>query len=1048
MRQLFRQPGLFLAFLLLCAVMSGPVRAQVGSLEVQVLDARDGGPLPGANVTLSNDQGFFATATLQTGPDGRVRFAVLRAVSGYSVEVGMPGFATHRLADLRVRSNVTERVDVMLTQELQERVQVTAHRDVVQLDEQGSTSKFDDTFIENLPVPGRFYQNMLSLAPGVNDWDDDGNPNVHGARTREFRATVGGVSNTDPLTGEWLSYINPESIEEMEILTAGAGVEYGRASGGFARIVQRQGSNEFEGLFTFIYRSSDLDGNGATGVGGIEVPDYEWVQPGIQLSGPIVKDKLWYRLSHEYLKREDPINFLDRIEVVSQTQRITADQLTWQVTPRNKLAFQYQKDPIEIENYGMDSRVEAEATQTLERGGPTYSVTWTAPYSSNLLVDTVLAYQNHKVDLTPTTQGVENDCVDFLLFPILDLARCFYADRATVTGSHSETVSDRRQRLTVSSQATLFNGRLLGMPHRFKFGLEIENERYYRKLDRGPDIFNFYTVYNPFGLDYGYATARVAAPRETSGRATGVSWALYAEDQFRPASNLTLTLGLRVDREEIDSVGRMAFDPEVETAEFYSRLDEGLPVFSAVPSVFTAYEDVGGFRDQLALVLGVGTNDLPLGSTAQQSAFWQNSRKPDDITLRNTNYSPRLSVAWDPWGDGKTKIAATAGRYYDKIFLAVPLLEVEPPYAEVTFLVNQFCAGCPWKALKPLEGIDATVSTQVVDRDLSTPYQDELSFSFERMLWPETSVKLTYIKRDYQDQLQDIDVNHRYGDEGRCKIAPTLGQPTVVASNGANDTIIDPYTFEEYVDTDPGPGDGRIDDCMGEIIRIGGTLGYDREVPDGKPDLYVMNPGWGEILLLGNFNKTEYEAFVLELVRRQYRNWQMNASYTWSEAVGQAEDFTQLQGNERNLREDEWGPLAYDQTHAVKVSAVSLTPWGFRFGGTLRWESGLPYSLLRARLTAFNVPLDYGGLGDKAVESRLRYPTGQRNDQRNPPFWTLDLRAAREIRLSRRAEMQLTAEVFNLFDDDTLRLESLVDGVTTGERRFGRRWQLGMRLSF
>jgi hypothetical protein len=77
-----------------------------------------------------------------------------------------------------------------------------------------------------------------------------GNPNVHGGRERDFRAQIGGVSNVDPLTGEWLSRINPESIEEMEILPWGAGVEFGRASAGFARVLQTQGSNEFECTFS------------------------------------------------------------------------------------------------------------------------------------------------------------------------------------------------------------------------------------------------------------------------------------------------------------------------------------------------------------------------------------------------------------------------------------------------------------------------------------------------------------------------------------------------------------------------------------------------------------------------------------------------------------------------------------------------------------------------------------------------------------------------------------------------------------------------------
>ena len=65
------------------------------------------------------------------------------------------------------------------------------------------------------------------------------------------QALVGGVSNVDPLTGQWLSRVNPNSIEEMEVVTAGAGVEFGRAQGGFANIIQKQGSNRHEGIVEF-----------------------------------------------------------------------------------------------------------------------------------------------------------------------------------------------------------------------------------------------------------------------------------------------------------------------------------------------------------------------------------------------------------------------------------------------------------------------------------------------------------------------------------------------------------------------------------------------------------------------------------------------------------------------------------------------------------------------------------------------------------------------------------------------------------------------------
>ena len=592
-------------------LLGGPVSAQVGGLTIRVLDASDSAPLPGAQVTLSSNQGLVASTTLLTDERGEAVFPVLRTGSGYIVEVAMPGFATRRMSDLRVRSDSTGRFDFLLTTRLEERVEVVARGEVVPLDTTASTSKFDETFIENLPVPGRFYQNILSLAPGVNDADGDGNPNVHGARTREFRGIVNGVANTDPLTGEWLSYVNPASIEEMQIITAGAGVEFGRASGGFARIVQRQGSNEFEGLFSYFFRSSELDNKPATNFGGVEAPSYEWHQPALMLSGPIIKDKLWFRLSHEYIDREEPIDFVTRIDLMERKQHIIADQITWQVSPRNKLAFQYQNDPLTLTNYGLDSEVTAEATQTLERGGPTYSLSWTAPISPTVLVDSVVAYQNHQRTLTPTTAVTEewwnawNGCVDFFLYPALNNARCVNSDVPTVTGPHYELSDDRRQRLTMRTQATLFAGRFLGGPHRLKLGLEVENERYFRELDRGPDL-HFFTVYNPLGPPSGIATARISTPRVTEGEAEGVSWGLYAEDQYRPVQNLTLTLGLRLDREEIDSEGQLPFDPAAETQALYAGLDEGLPLYQVVPEAFTAYENIGQLQHELAKMLGVG----------------------------------------------------------------------------------------------------------------------------------------------------------------------------------------------------------------------------------------------------------------------------------------------------------------------------------------------------------------------------------------------------------------------------------------------------------
>jgi outer membrane receptor protein involved in Fe transport len=271
--------------------------AQSGGLTVEVVDSD--GPLAGATVTISHPTGFIKTTSLLTDEDGIVEFPVLRPGRGYTIEASFAGLGKHRVDDLEVKISRVSSVTVQLTERLTERVKVTTEGAVVDLEKVSSSVRFSDEFIQDLPVQGRFYQNILPLTPGVQDANGDGNPNVHGSRDRDFKAIVSGISNVDPLTGQQGMQINPNSIEEMEVITAGAGVEFSRAQGGFARIVQKQGSNEFEGVFEFYYRTSKLDGEGAGDSSNLPAPDFQWVQPAIQLSGPIVKDRLWYRLSHE-----------------------------------------------------------------------------------------------------------------------------------------------------------------------------------------------------------------------------------------------------------------------------------------------------------------------------------------------------------------------------------------------------------------------------------------------------------------------------------------------------------------------------------------------------------------------------------------------------------------------------------------------------------------------------------------------------------------------------------------------------------------------------
>ena len=1044
--------GVALAFVISVTAASAQ---STGGLRIRIIDNGDKSEVIGASVTLSNTNKFVATTTMLSSVKGEVLFPVLRAGSGYVIQVIMDGYAGVR-QEVKVDIGAMKDVVIALAPEHIEKVTVIGEKTQVDLDNNDAATKFSADFIQDLPVAGRFYQNVLALAPGVQDPDGDGNPNVNGARDRDFKTSVSGISNVDPLTGQFLNLVASDSIEEITVVTAGAGAEYGRAQGGFAQIIQKQGSNDFEGVFGMIYSSSKLDGNGATNISNSQLPDFYRYQPSLQVSGPIMKDKLWYRLSQEYIRLEQPLVLGSGGTVATTgTDRFsTADQITWQISNRNKMAFQFQADPRTTTNLGVSTLVPSESAVKLESGGPTYSVQWTAPYSPSLLVDTVAAYQDTKLNLLPMETGVPNNC---LPNSALEDARCFFVATGQVSGSSATTSRDNRQRFTLKSDATFYKGRMWGMSHQFKAGLVIENERYYRELLRTPSFTLQSGLNGDGGLTLFAGTTMSVEPFSTQ-RAVGSNWGVYGEDVMRPLSNLSITVGARLEQEHVSSNGLTPFDPAKEAADYLARV-EGLDLPGQRTVIahdsFIAYEDILGSMDAVEAQLANGVDLQESGDLISQLS-WTHFRTPGNIDITNFNVAPRLSVAWDPWNDGKTKFTVSAGRYYDKVFLQIPIAEIEP-----VLVFNEWDAAALYGGTSVLP-YDPSFSYSVVDRNLKTPFQDEYSFAVEREIWEESSISFRYLHRNFKDQFQDININQIPGDYGRCQIQTSVDVPFNVPSPGTGE-VIDPYTGQAYQDTDPGDGDGRLDDCAGRGIQGtaegggvgGGTSSVTLQEADGFADLYVLNPAWQDIFQIGNYNSQKYDALIFEFVRRQYKNWQMEASYTWSQAFGQGEDFNLALGDDRSTLSDEQGYQSYNVRHAVKINATTVTPWGLRVGGAIQWQSGLPYSLLQRDLSFVQTPPVYGDLDRQFRPVRTVYPTHQRNDQRNRSYWNVDAKLVKEMNLPKGMNLQLTAEIFNLLNMDTYAVYNnvsnsgqIINGTADSGRRFGRQYQIGVRLAF
>ena len=1069
--------------LLVLALVSPIALAQAtGGLTVNVLD-EDSAPLPGATVMLSHETGNVAPTASPTNKKGQAVFPVLQAGGGYVIDVSFPGFGKRRETGIRVQIGQQTQINIQLAAELVERVEVTAEAQVVDLKKTTSSAKFTDEFVQDLPVAGRFYQNILTLAPGVNDADGDGNPNVHGSRSRDFQAQVGGVSQVDPLTGQSIGLVNPNSIEEMEVITGGAGVEFGRAQGGFANIIQKQGTNEFEGVFDFLWRSSRFDGTGANDISNLPDPEFDTLQPSLSFSGPIIRDKVWFRLNHDLIDREDPVNTVGGFELRQQERSINADQITWQVSPRNKLVFQYATDIDEITNFGVSSFTPGPSAFAFDRDVSTTQLNWQAPYSTRILIDTTAAFQIAESGISPNQPSAGNECVAD--DPFLSSANCLNQQTGQVTGAGRLDREARSERLTVKSQATIYGGQFWGGTHQFNLGLDIQNERYFQRDQIAPGItfveLNFADNSDEMvELDPTFiAFTNLSVPADNQFRATGNNWALYFQDQYRPFSNTTFTIGLRIDREEVTANGRRPFDPSTELGDYEANLaacqetappGSGICFGRSLAESFTFFEDTRDFLRSIGTVVGLQGDQLTenLAGDVAQTSFWNLRRRQENIDIGNTNFSPFFSVRWDPFSNGKTAFGASYRRYYDKIFLQIPVQEQVAPQTNVAFTLTQ-SEGGTFSNPTVRGSIQPSVTVNAVDRDLRTPYQDEIVLSFEREVFTETSVRVEYVNRRYRDQFQDIDINRAPGDFGACRRPTFTNNSPIVDAAGLSDPndpstfITDPYTGEQYLDTDPGIGDGRIDDCAGDIVEsFGGAVPenpLDRDVrlerPDGVPDLYIQNPAWGSVFFVSNVNEADYESFIVSLTRRQYRSWEMQASYTWAFATGNGEDFQQGLGDDQSLTDDEFGFQSTDQRHVVRLNATTITPWGIRLGGAVRWESGLPFSLQEARTSFAQVTPSLNGFGGSEAQTRIIFPTGQRNDQRNESFWNVDLKATKEMNIARGLNLQISAEIFNALNDDTLQVYNpdleigrQVNGVNDAIQRFGRQWQLGMKLAF
>jgi len=127
--------------------------------------------------------------------------------------------------------------------------------------------------------------------------------NMSGQRGRSNLVNVDGADATDNSINGVRSTVSQEAVQEFQIITNGYSAEYGRAAGGVVNIITRSGSNEFHGdVFGYLRNRNFQAVNPFSTVSN---PAYTRVQAGAAFGGPIKKDKTYYYFSYEITRRHE-----------------------------------------------------------------------------------------------------------------------------------------------------------------------------------------------------------------------------------------------------------------------------------------------------------------------------------------------------------------------------------------------------------------------------------------------------------------------------------------------------------------------------------------------------------------------------------------------------------------------------------------------------------------------------------------------------------------------------------------------------------------------
>jgi len=426
----------------LLVVLLLPAAAFAQAAITGVVRDASGAVLPGVTVEAASSVLIEKVRAVVSDDTGQYRIVDLRPGT-YTVTFTLPGFSTVKREGIELTGDFVATVNGDLrVGNLEETITVTGESPIVDVQSARVQTVVDRDVLTAIPS-SRNATGIQSLVAGMSSNGDAGGITggsggmagfIHGARASDSRTLHDGINTGWAGANSNAAVSNVAGAQEV-VMTISGGLGEAETGGVMLNIIPRDGGNQFSGTFAYSGANGSMQGSNYTDAlrnAGLRSPQEllkVWeVNP--MGGGPIKKDKLWFYATYREVYAEntipgmffnrnagDPTKWLVEFDTarpafLDSLTRNAIGRVTWQASPRNKIALSHS------EQYDRQNKTGGGAgTRTPEAQGMRYytpghiqTATWTSPFTNRLMFEAAWGnYLSRYANFTPRVDGSHND---------------------------------------------------------------------------------------------------------------------------------------------------------------------------------------------------------------------------------------------------------------------------------------------------------------------------------------------------------------------------------------------------------------------------------------------------------------------------------------------------------------------------------------------------------------------------------------------------------------------------------------------------------------